>query len=529
MEEKKIFLQPDDEITDVIDKLKNSDKSIIVLVIPESAMILQSIVNLKLLKRHADEADKRLAIVTDSEKGRQLANQVGISVYRKAKADEIKKGESDKKVIDDIKSRFPLSESKQDSNSEDKENVGDDDQVDENKKNKPSKKKGSRSRIVKTLLVSLFVLLFLSSSAWAFVYLPKAEVKIKVNKKEEQKTVTVVAQDEFENLTGNFEAEFIKESATTKAKFDATGTKEVGGHASGRITVYNYWSSDPQPLVASTRFVHSSANKLFYTTEAVSVPGTRIVEGETVPGTTTVNIRASEIGDSYNVGSGRFNIPGLSSAKQEKIYGRTDSGMTGGYKKEILVVSQNDYNQAKAKLSKELDEVISEKIDNRVGEMIVIDNPVETILNEKASPKVGNEAGSFELTVEKQVETLAYNKESFLLAVKDQFDQGLSDQNELLLSSLNDNIELIDLDFKAKQKEAHIKVEAKGTVISKIDSDIIKDNIMGRERIEGERYLTGFSQINDARIDLWPFWVKTVPSSNNRIEINLVYEEDEQE
>ncbi len=521
MEEKKIFLQPDDEITDVIDKLKSTDKSIVVLVIPESAMVLQSVVNLKLLKRHADENDKRLAIVTDSKKGRQLASQVGISVYRKAKADEIREGESNKKIVDDIKSRFPLSDEKKSSGS-----ASDEDKQEEESTDAKKRKSDSKSKIFRVVLGVLLAILLVSGSAWAFVSLPRAEVQLKINQKEEQKTVSVSAQADIEHQPGNFKAEFVKESATTKATFDATGRKEVGGRANGEITVYNYWSSDPQPLVESTRFIHSSTNKLFRTTESVTVPGTRIVEGETVPGTTTVNIRASEIGDSYNVSSGQFNIPGLPSAKQEKIYGRTDSGITGGYQKEILVVSQSDYNQAKAKLSEELDKTINEKIANRTGEMSLIDNPVEKILEESASPEVGNEGGSFEMVIKKQIETLAYNQEDFRLAVKEQFDSKLSDQNELLPSSLDDNIELKNVNFKAEQKEAEIKVDVDGTVISKIDEDIIKDNLVGKEKIESERYLTGFSQINDARVELWPFWVRAIPDNKDRIEIILIYGEE---
>jgi hypothetical protein len=519
MEEKKIFLQPDDEITDVIDKIRDIDKSIIVLIIPESAMILQSVVNLKLLKKEADEMDKRLAIVTDSKKGRQLASQVGISVYKKAKADEIEKEENSKRIVDDIKSRFPLSDSKGGQNDKKDESA-----EEETEPQKPSKRWSLAKKIVSVLLILLFLG---GGSVWAYTSLPKADIKLKVEEEEVEETVLVTASTLPNHQPGSFKAELVKQVASEQGKYDATGHKKVGGRASGTITIYNYWSSDPQPLVATTRFVHSSTNKLFRTTQDVTVPGTKIVEGESVPGTVTVNVRAEEIGDSYNVGPGRFNIPGLPTAKQEKIYGRTDSGLAGGYEKEILVVSQTDYSEAKEKLSVKIDEVIAKNIANQLENQAydqLLDKQVDRILEESVNPAVGQEAGSFKLTIKKQVQTLVYSQEDFLTAIKEKFDSNLTEDKELLKDNLTEQISVEKIEFDVEEEQAKIKVKVEGRVIAKIDEEIVKDNLIGKEEIEAERYLVGFSQIKDAQIDLWPFWVKSIPDSREKIKINFVHE-----
>jgi len=515
MEEAKIFLQPDDEITDVIDKIKKVEKSIIVLVIPESAMVLQSIVNLKLLKKEADDLDKRLAIVTDSQKGRQLAGQVGLSVYKKAKADEIEKEES-KRIVNDIKSRFPLSDSKERRESRDK------DEEDEQKKKKPKKK---RSGLIKILIIALLVVLIGGGFIWAYTSLGRADIKLKIDQEPIEEQVIVTANLDSGHHIGSFKAELVEEIASAQAKFDATGRKEVGGSASGEITVYNYWSSDPQPLVKTTRFIHNSTGKLFRTTETVSVPGTRVVEGETVPGTITVNIRADKIGSSYNVGPGQFRIPGLPSAKQEKIYGRTDSGLSGGYEKEILVVSQEDYDQAKAELSGELDKEINSKIDNRLTEgQIILEEKSEEILEESASPDIGQEAGSFRLSLKKRLKVLIYSQKDYLQAVKEKVDSNLSGDSELLRDNLESGIEVVNINLELENRQAKIKVKVSGFTVAKIDQDILKENLFNKDKIESERYLTGFSQINDAEVDLSPFWVSRVPDNKDKINIEIAHE-----
>jgi hypothetical protein len=515
MQEKQIFLQPDAEITDVVDKIKETDKPIVVLVIPESATVLQSIVNLKLLKREVDKLDKRLAIVTDSKKGQKLAKQVGISVYQKAKADEIVQEEEKKEVASDNKRRFPLAlKGSRKSKSEDKE-----------VKKKKNRKTSTMSKWLKYTIVALVVVVLGAGGALAYQYLPKATVNIKIDSLEESKTVKIKGEKDSSLAAGEFRVKEVSANASKKQEFDATGSKEVGGKASGQITIYNYWSSEPQPLVETTRFVHNSTNKLFRTTQAVTVPGTRIVEGETVPGTATVNIQASEVGSDYNVGPGQFNIPGLPAAKRSKIYGQSDSGLSGGYKKQILVVSQEDYNSAKDSLLSEIDKELNGKLDQKLDGWQYFDKKQEKILQESASPDVDQEAGSFELSLKKQAKTYAYQQEGFVEAIKEKFEESLSGQKELLTDGLEENIKIKKSNLNFDQGKIELTVDVKGKTIPKLDQEIVIKNIRNKDKIEAERYLTGFSQIKDARIDLWPFWVKFVPSDSGRVKINLIYDQ----
>ena len=59
-----IYLEPDEEITSVIDKLKNLAGQRVGLVVPRDATLLQSVVNLRLLDREAKNLGKVISIVT---------------------------------------------------------------------------------------------------------------------------------------------------------------------------------------------------------------------------------------------------------------------------------------------------------------------------------------------------------------------------------------------------------------------------------------------------------------------------------
>lgn len=92
-----VYLESDEEITSVIDKISRVSESEAYLVIPRGGNIAQSIVNLKLLKKRSTDLGKDVSLVTTDKISRNLASQVGISVY--SRVEEIGKRKSEPKVI----------------------------------------------------------------------------------------------------------------------------------------------------------------------------------------------------------------------------------------------------------------------------------------------------------------------------------------------------------------------------------------------------------------------------------------------
>src|SRR5512133_3426775 len=77
-----IYIDADDEITGIIDKVSGSPSKIVALVLPKRAAVLQSIVNMKLLKRSADSAKKNLVLITSESGLMPLAGSVGVYVAK---------------------------------------------------------------------------------------------------------------------------------------------------------------------------------------------------------------------------------------------------------------------------------------------------------------------------------------------------------------------------------------------------------------------------------------------------------------
>lgn len=72
------YTTQDEEILSIVGRLRSSELLENIFVIPKRALVLQSIVNLRMLAREAEKAGKQVVIVTQDENGRRLAEKAGI-------------------------------------------------------------------------------------------------------------------------------------------------------------------------------------------------------------------------------------------------------------------------------------------------------------------------------------------------------------------------------------------------------------------------------------------------------------------
>ena len=77
-----IYVDIEDDITSVIEKVKEAKASIVALVPPKRIGVLQSVVNLKLLQRAATSAKKRVVLITNDQALIGLAAGVAMPVAK---------------------------------------------------------------------------------------------------------------------------------------------------------------------------------------------------------------------------------------------------------------------------------------------------------------------------------------------------------------------------------------------------------------------------------------------------------------
>ena len=83
-----LYLEPDDEITGAVARLRAMSETQVVLVVPAGSRIGTSRINFRLLAREADRRSLRLAAVSDEAQVRAMAGAAGLSAYTTVDAAE---------------------------------------------------------------------------------------------------------------------------------------------------------------------------------------------------------------------------------------------------------------------------------------------------------------------------------------------------------------------------------------------------------------------------------------------------------
>lgn len=367
-----IYLEADSEITEAIDKLKASHGEEVRLAVPARSTMLQSAVNLKLLKKAATSSHKKLVLVSTDKATASLAAGLGILLAHNVKAEagvpdapiaqptatshEPVVLEQEKPAETGSESSPKSGKSSNKSGSFEKKHISltDDGEptAEETKKLSRKEKRAAQKNepkvpnymgLNKKIAIFAGVALVLLLLILAYVFLPTAKITLlaKAVKTPVNVKFTLDAgtkKSDYEN--GLLAADQISTTKDLSAQYTATGKKDVGAKATGNISIRNCDDTNSHSLPLGSTV--SSSGKNFTTTQAVTIPAGSAGGGVvTCSATVTANITAAASGDSYNLSGATFAISGLSSLF--KATGTT----TGGTTKVATVVTQADIDRAK--------------------------------------------------------------------------------------------------------------------------------------------------------------------------------------
>lgn len=536
MAEKIIYLEVDEEITSIIDRISGVSSKKIILVVPRTATLLQSMVNLKLLKKQADDLKKNIIIVTSDVIGRNLVDQVGLPVFKELERNmfalsreeqfeqelvtsDVEPSKAAEAVSVEVEKDQPKLQMSEEAEADEIEPAETAEQPKPTREpSHPRKPWIKPIKINKGVIIILVALLVFVLSGVAFLALPKATVDLTVKAKplEQSIPITVDTKAVSNNLAQKIiSGELVEKTLDGSADGIASGTKNAGAKARGEITVYNYWDSTPQTLVTGTRF--RSANGLNFTSlKSVTVPGTSISQGQTVAGQANVTVEAGDFGERYNLGANRYSIPGLSGAKQAKIYGQ-GGATSGGYTKNIKIVSDSDVAGAKEQVIKDLRQKAVDQAKAETAKDKYLLNGVvsEKITSEQAAPAVGQEADRFKFSLKVTFALLRVNRPDLMQITTDNIKLKLSADQEL--AGADDNLGMVVTSYDEASGKIAADLQVKAKIAPKIDESQLKQLIKNRNREATTQILLQNQNISEAKVTFWPVYVRRIPYFNQRI------------
>ncbi len=555
---KKIYIDKSDSVASVVERILATQETEIVLYIPRFTKLASS-ANFKLLKREIHASGKNVEIESVDDEVLELAKALGIHASnpffrknRRPMSDILSPGENPKLEHHKIGRKVAIQEEDQEFTKYEEKKVEEEIQEEQSEEMEEAEVAGveeyhhrghdhhPKAAFFKRLqpgnqfkaLAALGILGLLI--AGAMIILPSAKIKVALEKINWDFNGSLVASAAIKDpylaggqvKVGGIVLEKTKNITTS---FPATGTESVSRKASGKITIYNAYSSSPQPLIKDTRF-QSPDGKIFRIAQGILVPGAKIVDNKIVPSTVQVTVYADKPGAEYNIEPTRFRIPGLQgSPKYEGFYAESSESMSGGFVGVAKVPTESDIIKAKDKNRKTLEDVLNAeaslsipsdiKIIDKAGRFIVLKEDVNKITDDAGEFKVTT-FGSKKLFGFKEVDVLGALETELVNEVKLQSRKDGEDE-EVKLDLGEHSITYAEprIDFDKREMSVVIKFHSIWT--RAFDKDSFKTAVMGKRESELGPVIKSFVGVKSVTVNLWPFWVGKIPTNPNKVSIDV--------
>lgn len=552
-----IYVDVDDEITSIIDKLRSAKGKVVALVLPKRAPVLQSVVNMKLLKRTAENAGKNLVLVTTEAGLLPLAGSVGLYVAdtpsSKPSIPPAPVGPSDEP--EDLDEPLDIvdnsADEAEDFNAEtaSSKSVGElaaagaaskiaEDDIDESidmddpapaaaavatpksKKNKKLAVPNFDSFKKKLALAAGVLVLLVAAAIFAIVVLPKATITIHTD----SSTITTnlnlaldTSAKKLDTADGILPATAQSQQKSASQQVAATGQQNNGQKATGSVTMNAGSCSGDVPSSISAGTSLSGSSHTFILNDSVVFSPT-VSHGkctftgiDSSTNSSSIPITALRGGADYNV-SGSFTVSGYPSV--------TTSGTTSGGTDNITkVVAQSDIDSATTKLKtadnsnikQQLVSALQAKGLQAVSSTFLAGDPQVT-----TSSKAGDAADSVTVTAVTQYTMLGVQKSDLKTLVDSKVEGQLDKGKQVILDDGVANATFTQ-SSPATATNASVAMQTKSLAGPQLDVSSLKQQLAGKKAGDVQNLLKQTPGVTSVSVKYSPFWVSTVPKKAAKV------------
>lgn len=557
---KKIFVDRDEGIAELVERVISDEDNDLVLVIPKNSVLGESVGNFRILKREADAAGKSVLVETVDNAVLALASKASIEGYHplfregrsRSLSDIRPHGEPaeeppvvhtarrsvDIRVTKGGKTKTKITEEPIVNGGPSDEELAEMAALDrriaeaetaEIEPDEPKRRRFPRIRLPRvrlgkkrTLALAVVVVVLLAGAFIVGRFMSRAEVVMTFKTSDGSQTVSAVASKAVARVQANgaltLPGELLSQTRNTTQFFPATGKATVSQKATARLTIHNAYSSEQQSLVATTRF-ETPDGKIFRLDSGVTVPGAKIQDGKILSSSIEVSVTADKPGEGYNIGPvSKLTIPGFKGTpKFDGFYGEMKDKATGGVVGERAVPTDADIATAREKVTEMLSGSLrSNLLANRPDDLKILDGASSFTLPRFTASKVADEKGQFSVFAEGQFRAMAFREGDLRKALLSRSANGRTD---LDFRSLE--LTFRDVKVDLAKGEVAFTAEAKGVIAPRFNEGEFRDTLAGRDLGSARSYILSLPDLKEAQIDLWPFWVGTVPRNADRIKVTV--------
>jgi hypothetical protein len=556
-----LYVDVDDEITAIIERVKGAKGGIIALVLPKRATVLQSIVNMRLLKRAAEAEKKNLVLVTSETSLLPLAGLVGMHVAETPSSKPVipprpdipsdepesvdepllavgSGASSDEDFNVDAAGATPIGElaGMEPLPVDSSEEIIIDDSADpltQSDSERPSVtpvKKNKKLAVpnfdvfrLRIVLVVLGVIALIFGWVFATKVLPRATVTIQTNSQVIKSSLNLTFDTAAKQL--DEENRIVPATAQTQQKsytqqVPATGQLNKGEKASGKVLLTNCSASGNSITVPTGTSI--SSNGMTYITQASAVLDTSAFTSggacKSLSDTSaSVTVTALKPGISYNVGASTFTL------SISNVTAKSSTAFSGGTDEIVKVVAQADIDAAKAKITAQDTAQLKQDMEAALRAKSVLPIPSTFLAGEQqvtASANPGETADTVTVTAVVPYTMLGINQ---------------LDLQTLVIANVNDHIDtkkqkilengiakaVFTQQTPGSATNAVVGVRVESVAGPELAVEDLKKQVAGKKANDIKQTIGALPGVTDVQVSYGPFWVSAAPKDVTKITITI--------
>lgn len=386
----------------------------------------------------------------------------------------------------------------------------------------------------------LLILIFLGSSGvWAYINLPKADVRVGIKSQTIEQEVSMSLVKDLEQMDETnllIPAKLVEASASGSQTVPTTGSKRIGKTASGKITIYNKTNKDKNfnkgtILVGpgNLRYLLDGDVKVASSSTKMSSDNSEIK----TYGEVQINISGGDIGEEYNQQAGKeFSFKDYGS---DDFSAKSTEAITGGESTEQKAVAKNDLTNAKDLLTQTLEAQATQDLNKNLGNgLIVIDKTQSSQLDKINYDKKSGEA-SEEITANGAIlmSALAVNKNDFDRILLKALNGKIPANYQITAAGLQSQITSVTeiesetnagKNKKNETQKYSVTVKAQIRILPKLDFTQIKQTLRTKNIQVANDYLKTLPGYDNHSLSIspkLPEFLNMMPSKTERISITI--------
>ena len=564
------YIEPEDDITDIINHIKASKQKIIALVPPKKLNVLRSSINLKLIARTAKMHDKAIVVVTTDPTLMKMAALSSLpfaknlssrptlpSEFNEADLEypvKTKKSGLNEEIEINEKAAPASSVSRVRTTNEDAANRAnttsnlaknstmnlDSEEVaknsdDEDSDNQPKKILTLDSLKNRIIIGVVAAVLLIGSFIWAFILAPAAKISVKIktiaeNFSENVSFVTDAKQAVSKD--GKFFLETASLEKNSEVEFEATGEKNVGDKATGELRLIATFDMSTTTATASrpdvatvpqgSAFAYRNLN--FLTNQEVKISWDGSISNCDAGRHSGKCQVAKTVKATAIEGGAKYNIEAVSSGWQSSVAGvegYANSAFKGGTDKIQKIVTASDITKAKEKLT-EADGVKEELFEKVPSDDIKIEDSYKKVTADPTSSPAVNqltENGKAKLTAKTTYSVNYVDKAAVEEYVKSVVstrlggDQKIYETGNIFIEKFQNNNNAVTAKIKATLKTG-----------PEVTEQSVLEKSLGKKVGEVTTLIKSINGVSDVEVNTSFPWVRQIPNDANKVSIKITVE-----